>query len=510
MDKGHVRFRSIPGLIFFQWRHFWPYYVFGLLALVLTHYAGSLIPFLASDLIDSFSHPEETKIQFYHFIVPIFGAIVFRTLSRILFFHPARLLQGKLMIFLVRLMEKHFYGRFSHYDSGQILQTLNSDTRQIRAFSGFAFLQVFNFLIALFIFMPKIFAFNSTLVWAFTPLVGSVFVVSFVITKNGILYEAMEKERDYMQNALIESYRGLDTIQNFGQDSSFVSIFSDSVERECEVSLKAANRISYVRPLVGLGLGLSLAIGALVIKVSSLGVSTFALFSTFLFLLFEPMMFLSWIGIIVSHTRVCLKRVDDLYVTVMTKSALEKEFESNDFNLSNLAVPLWNRVSHLDLSGLSRYVIVGKTGGGKSELLKRLALLFKTHHHSISYVHQNPYLFNDTIKVNIFLKESISLSEKESALHLLKLFELDSLAPSSEELLDLKVGEFGKRLSGGQIKRLAIVRSLLSSAQTYMWDDPFSSIDLVMESRIMKELSPFFKDKRVIFTIHRLSTALSF
>jgi len=74
--------------------------------------------------------------------------------------------------------------------------------------------------------------------------------------------------------------------------------------------------------------------------------------------------------------------------------------------------------------------------------------------------------------------------------------------------MKLEVGENGKRLSGGQAKRLCLVRSLLSEAQILIWDDPFSSGDLLLEKEIILKLkkSEVMKDKTVILTSHRLST----
>jgi ATP-binding cassette subfamily B protein len=90
----------------------------------------------------------------------------------------------------------------------------------------------------------------------------------------------------------------------------------------------------------------------------------------------------------------------------------------------------------------------------------------------------------------------------------LKILGLDYLEADLDKLLALEVGENGKRLSGGQIKRLCLTRSILSEADTLIWDDPFSSVDLILEKEIIAELrlQDVLKNKTVLLTSHRFST----
>ncbi len=72
----------------------------------------------------------------------------------------------------------------------------------------------------------------------------------------------------------------------------------------------------------------------------------------------------------------------------------------------------------------------------------------------------------------------------------------------------MEVGENGKRVSGGQAKRICLIRSLISESDTVIWDDPFSSVDLISEKEIMTALqkSKLLAHKTILLTSHRLST----
>ena len=84
----------------------------------------------------------------------------------------------------------------------------------------------------------------------------------------------------------------------------------------------------------------------------------------------------------------------------------------------------------------------------------KLKLLFSWRHilkiqgEKISLVAQSPYIYNDTIMANIFLGRQVTPFEKDRAWNLLKLFDLDFLGNSKDEVLNLLVGEDGKNLSG--------------------------------------------------------------
>jgi ATP-binding cassette subfamily B protein len=90
----------------------------------------------------------------------------------------------------------------------------------------------------------------------------------------------------------------------------------------------------------------------------------------------------------------------------------------------------------------------------------------------------------------------------------MQIFQLDQLGTDEKNVLDLEVGENGKRLSGGQIKRVALIRSLMSGADFYFWDDPFSSIDIILEKKIIKYLQShtFWKSQTFFISSHRLTT----
>ncbi len=156
------------------------------------------------------------------------------------------------------------------------------------------------------------------------------------------------------------------------------------------------------------------------------------------------------------------------------------------------------------------YFLLGVTATGKYTFLEAIHYAALSKGLSSVFVLQEPYLFNQSLGQNLFLNIDLTAENKELAISLLHLFELDSLAGNSEELLELAVGEKGKKLSGGQVKRLHMIRSLLFDYDLILWDDPFSALDVMTEKKVLTELTgnfdKYFKNKILILTTHRQST----
>jgi ATP-binding cassette subfamily B protein len=227
----------------------------------------------------------------------------------------------------------------------------------------------------------------------------------------------------------------------------------------------------------------------------------------------EPLSYLSWIGVVISRSSASWQRLTELNSILVTEKDSEKllralNLSSVNSDTLNINVPFWDQKMEIEFARNKWNVLVAKTGHGKSELLFKIAEVFRSKGLEISLVAQDPYIYNDTIEKNIFLGKTPSESELETAKIVLKILGLDYLESNLNKLLALEVGENGKRLSGGQIKRLALVRSIMASSPIIIWDDPFSSVDLILEKEIISELKKqkILSNKTIILSSHRLST----
>lgn len=152
-----------------------------------------------------------------------------------------------------------------------------------------------------------------------------------------------------------------------------------------------------------------------------------------------------------------------------------------------------------------KYAFVGKSGCGKSTLIKLLAgyysdfkgnVLYDTDSLSIldidkitalsSIIHQNVYMFDESISDNICLHEDYSEKELHSVLSNSGLSDFIKQVPNG---LEYHVGENGNNISGGQKQRIAVARALIRKKPLLILDEGTSAIDMQtaydIESRLL-------------------------
>lgn len=493
----------------FKW-----YYLGAFLSLYVLQNLQALIPEKIRLLTEYLGEGRLSEISVWIFLGLAAGILIFRTLSRLLFFYPARIQQKYLRMEILERLESIPTTRYEmKHNQGQIFQILFDDVNNLRAFIGFGLLQIGNLVIAAWVLIPKVSETDAYLWPAFTPLFSSVLVFTIVSFVNRVYFKKILEKKGEVQQYIIESYEAKQTIKNFHKEENFIQGFLKLSAQELSLFFKSSILLavtggSYIK----LATGASLIWAALIIRARGGTPSDLVFFSGFLYLFIEPVAFMSWVAVVMSQGLAAWKRVKDLNTTLVEENEEEKKLRmlpiNRDERRFGLNLDFWGKSQSLELNFGRWTAFIGETGSGKSYLLKKLATTLILQGHKISMVQQEPYLFNDTLAENIFLGVAPTEDQAERAKRFLRIFQLDSLAPSIDEVLNLEVGENGKRLSGGQMKRVALVRSLLSGADTLIWDDPFSSVDIILEKRIIDELKKDVDVKEITFIVssHRLTT----
>lgn len=188
------------------------------------------------------------------------------------------------------------------------------------------------------------------------------------------------------------------------------------------------------------------------------------------------------------------------------------------FRYPQQSTPALNDIS-LQVAAGEHIAILGRTGCGKSTLLQLLTrawdpasgqiqlngqplsdLSETTLRQAMSVVPQRVHLFSATLRDNLLLAAP-QASDGELS-DTLKRVGLDKLLEDGG--LNSWLGEGGRQLSGGELRRLAIARALLHNAPLMLLDEPTEGLDATTESQILDLLSEVMRDKTVLMVTHRL------
>lgn len=166
--------------------------------------------------------------------------------------------------------------------------------------------------------------------------------------------------------------------------------------------------------------------------------------------------------------------------------------------------PLFSHFS-LTLRSGERVGVIGHSGSGKSSLADALAGLLPLPHGTLAreacaYLTQKTVLFDDTLRANLLLGAP-NASDTE-LWRILEQMELADRFATEPDRLDTWLGSSGSRLSGGEARRLALARVLLSPAPLFILDEPFTGLDMDTRARIANRLETLLAGKTVIVLAH--------
>lgn len=332
-----------------------------------------------------------------------------------------------------------------------------------------------------------------------------------------------------------ESISGIKVIKTFGQQKEdiddFTDLSTDVVAKNMRVAKVDALFDPTITGIFALSYILSFYFGTKFIIAVQMTIGDMVAFGTYLGLLTWPMLAFGFLFNIVERGNASYSRITELLSITPDiqdiTGAIDERPEGNlHFNIEEFTFPDDKspalRNVHFTLNRGETLGIVGKTGSGKTAILKLLLREFEGYkgkiiyggkpinqykqqrlRESIGYVPQDHFLFSTTIAENIaFTNPKI---DRE------KIYDAARLAHIHDDILGFAqgyetiVGERGVSLSGGQKQRVSIARALIMQPELLILDDSLSAVDAKTEEAILESLKRTRTGETTVITSHRLS-----
>ena len=115
---------------------------------------------------------------------------------------------------------------------------------------------------------------------------------------------------------------------------------------------------------------------------------------------------------------------------------------------------------------------------------------------------QYNHLFNASIRDNLLLANP--QAGQEAIEHACRLALIHDFISQQPEGYDTQVGELGLRLSGGQVRRLAVARALLKDAPILILDEPTEGLDPHTEQLMMDNILQWAEGRTLLLVTHRI------
>ncbi|WP_404350483.1 ATP-binding cassette domain-containing protein [Sutcliffiella horikoshii] len=338
-----------------------------------------------------------------------------------------------------------------------------------------------------------------------------------------------------MNDKVLESIAGVRVIRAYVQERADQGRFHQMTDDVYKKNVKVAIIDSLFEPTIKLLVGASyligLGYGAYLVFHKSITLGELVAFNVYLGMLIWPMFAIGELINVMQRGNASLDRVNETLaykedvrdhhepIDVSTPSMIE--FNQVSFKYPSSTVDNLKNVS-FHLKAGQTLGIVGKTGSGKTTLIKQLLreyplgtgtininevdlkrIPLHTIQAWIGYVPQDHILFSRSVKENILFGKEDATDEEIAQAIRSSAFEKDlELLPEGLQTL---VGEKGVSLSGGQKQRISIARALIADPEILILDDSLSAVDAKTEATIIENIRNERAEKTTLITTHRLS-----
>lgn len=363
------------------------------------------------------------------------------------------------------------------------------------------------------------------------------FIVFLLVKKMGRLWEISNKYCDKQNKLVRERLTGIRVIRAFDKERYEHGRISEATDVMADNMIRANVLSSLITPISLLLLNV---VTVAVIYVGAIRMQNPAILKAgdiiaiiqYVGIASNGLLAAVWVLAWLPHFKVSARRVNEvLSLKGVPESEGKAKYIRGDLRITNLSftypnakLPALTDVN-MNIKEGETIAIIGGTGSGKTTLIKLLAgfyeptegtILFGGYDYSslttddvrsnISVALQKSMIFEGTIKDNVMMSQTDAGDEE--VFHALETARMADYVNSHKEGIYYELSQSGANLSGGQKQRINIARTILKKSSVYVFDDSFSALDFLTESKLRRALSVELKGKTQIIITQRISTAI--
>ena len=336
-----------------------------------------------------------------------------------------------------------------------------------------------------------------------------------------------------LNNYFGEAFSGINTINLFNIQKERKEELDRYNKEETDISRNYFTIQSALKPVESMTKYLIISIIIYLCiqgKVAGIDVGIIYVVVSYIDKFFEPLAHILYHYENLQQGRVSIKRIDDL---LQKKENIENIYEGENTeklegNIRFISVnfsyvegrQILNDVTFSINKG-EKVALIGETGAGKTTIINLILGFYKINsgnilfdgknmddislesiRKNVSFIQQNPYIFDDTIKRNIIINNN-NISD-ENIINILKQVGLYDRVKSFKNGIYEKIND--NSFSKGEKQLLAFARAIAKETSIYVFDEPTSNVDVESEIQLKKVIDNLSKDSTVIIIAHRPAT----
>ena len=377
---------------------------------------------------------------------------------------------------------------------------------------------------------------SSVLTVAIPALIIGAGVIVIFVSRYSV---ALRTRIDRLNKLFLETLEGARVIRAFNRQDREMGRFDEANEDLASVSIRSGRVSSLLVPVIQVIFGVTTAavmgMGSWYVSTGEMDVGALVANSQYISMILAAIMMLALVIMLFPMSYACAKRIAEVlntessvkggtYTAQQGTERASVVFDHVTFSYPGADEPVLQDISFESHPG-EMTAIIGRTGCGKSSVLKLVPRLYDTvvgHVYVdgidvkkykleelrslMGYIPQKNVLFSGDVASNLsFGDEQSTEDDWRRAAHI----------ACADEFIEQKPGAYhadiaqgGTNLSGGQRQRMAIARAVVRQPEVYLFDDSFSALDMKTDRTLRERLRESIGDATMIVVAQRVSSII--